>query len=103
MLRLPAAYHTGRDWQTFLTTRCFTALAAQADSDQWTLDAASPSALKNTASDPQNWEITEAALTIRFPVYEVGPYSASMPKVTIPWAELKLYLAEQPALPIPPG
>jgi uncharacterized protein len=96
-------FHPDRDWQTFLTTRCFTALAVQADSDQWTLDAASPAALTSTASDPQNWEITETALTIRFPVYEVGPYSASMPKVEIPWAELKPYLAERPALPVPPG
>jgi uncharacterized protein len=101
-LSVPDLFHPGRDWQTFLTTRCFTALAAQADSDQWTLDAASPAALTNTASDPQNWEITEAALTIRFPVYEVGPYSASMPKVEIPWADLKPYLAERPALPVPP-
>jgi hypothetical protein len=56
----------------------------------------------NTATNPENWEITETALTIRFPVYEVGPYSASMPKVEIPWAHLKPYLATQPTLPIPP-
>jgi uncharacterized protein len=96
-------FHPDRGWQTFLTTRCFTALTAQAESDQWTLDAASPAALTNTASDPENWEITETALTIRFPVYEVGPYSASMPKVEIPWADLKPYLAERPALTMPPS
>jgi hypothetical protein len=66
------------------------------------LDTPEPAALVATASDPKNWEITSAALTVRFSVYEVGPYSASMPKVAIPWADLKPFLAEPPVLPIPP-
>jgi hypothetical protein len=70
--------------------------------DQWTLDATAPSALLNTATNPENWEITETALTIRFGVYEVGPYSASTPKVEIPWPDLKPYLATPLTLPIPP-
>ncbi|EWY41821.1 hypothetical protein N825_23550 [Skermanella stibiiresistens SB22] len=89
-------------WRGFLADRCFAGLSAQAEADGWTLDTPEPAALVATASDPKNWEITGAALTIRFSVYEVGPYSASMPKVAIPWADLKPYLAASPVLPIPP-
>jgi hypothetical protein len=48
----------------------------------------------NTVGSPENWEITESALTIRFLVYKVGPYSVSTPRVEIPWADLKPYLAD---------
>ncbi|MGF7205916.1 uncharacterized protein GGE65_000474 [Skermanella aerolata] len=95
-------FDPGRDWLTFLTARSFVDLAAQAERDQWTLDAATPAALANTVGNPQNWEITEKALTVRFPVYEVGPYSASMPKVEIRWVDLEPYLASRPTLQIPP-
>jgi uncharacterized protein len=95
-------FHLDRGWQTFLSNRCFTDLTAQAERDQWTLDPTAPSALLNTATNPENWEITEATLTVRFPVYEVGPYSASTPKIEIPWPDLKPYLATPPTLPIPP-
>ena len=41
-------------------------------------------------------------LTIRFGVYEVGPYSASMPKVEIPSSDLNPYLATPPTVAGPP-
>jgi uncharacterized protein len=95
-------FDPAKGWQSFLTARCFADLAVQSERDQWTLDPATPAALTNTAGNPENWEITEKALTVRFSVYEVGPYSASLPKVEIPWADLEPYFASRPALQMPP-
>jgi uncharacterized protein len=93
-------FDPNQDWKTFLATRCFTVLTTPTEPDQWTPELTAPSTLTNTATNPENWEITDSALTIRFPVYEVGPYSAGMPKVEIPWPALKPYLAPNPALAI---
>ncbi len=56
--------------------------------------------VRETATKPHLWLITEQGLTILFPPYSFGgPYALGGAEVTIPWADLRPYL--NPAAPAP--
>ena len=50
--------------------------------------------VKAPAIDPLRWMFSDAGLGIQFNIYEVTPYAAGAPTITIPWDELSDLLAE---------
>jgi len=84
-------------WQDFITQRAVTDLARQFQEDGFTPPQRD---VRETATKPHLWLISERGLTILFPPYSFGaPYVMGGADVTIPWADLRPYL--NPAAPLP--
>lgn len=52
----------------------------------------SPVELKALTVEPARWRFSKQGLTLQFNPYEVAPYSAGAPEVTIPWRSLERWL-----------
>jgi len=77
----------GPGWRKLLADRCFAGLPEDHDQNITTADE-----MQNKAVEPDRWQFGKDGLTIHFDVYEVGPYTAGMSDILIPWADLKPYL-----------
>lgn len=84
-------------WQDFLTQRAVTEIARQYREDGFTPPERD---VRESATKPHLWLITEQGLTLLFPPYSFGaPYVMGGTEVSIPWADLRPYL--NPAAPAP--
>jgi hypothetical protein len=88
-------------WQDFITQRAVADLARQFQEDGFTPPQRD---VRETATKPHLWLISERGLTILFPPYSFGaPYVMGGTDVTIPWADLRPYLNPAAPLPIRPA
>jgi uncharacterized protein DUF3298 len=88
-------------WQDFITQRAVAELARQFQEDDFTPPQRD---VRETATKPHLWLISERGLTILFPPYSFGaPYVMGGADVTIPWADLRPYLNPAAPLPIRPA
>lgn len=96
-------FAAAKPWAAFLTHRTAEDLTARAARGEIALfDDMKAEALTASVGDPARWRIDGDGLTIQFALYEIAPYSEGMPKVTLPWAELTPYLAEDRPFRIAP-
>ena len=58
--------------------------------------------VEHTVRTPRSWTLEASGLTIRFPPEVLFDYALEGPRVTIPWSELRRYLAAERAVPFPP-
>lgn len=92
-----------KPWAAFLARRTANNLTARAARNEIVLfDDMKPEALTDSVGDPARWRIDSDGLTIQFALYEIAPFSAGMPKVTLPWADLAPYLVEKRPFQITP-
>ncbi len=88
-------------WQDFITQRAVADLARQFQEDGFTPPERD---VRETATKPHLWLISERGLTILFPPYSFGaPYVMGGTDVTIPWSDLRAYLNPAAPLPIRPS
>lgn len=88
-------------WQDFITQRAVAELARQFREDGF---APPQRDVRETATKPHLWLISERGLTILFPPYSFGaPYVMGGADVTIPWSDLRPYLNPAAPLPIRPS
>ncbi|MBX3509610.1 MAG: DUF3298 domain-containing protein [Hyphomonadaceae bacterium] len=90
-------FRPGSDWQNFLTRRAVTEITRQYREYDFTPPERD---VRESATKPHLWIITESGLTILFPPYSFGgPHVLGGTEVSIPWADLRPYL--NPAAPAP--
>lgn len=90
-------FSAGTGWEDFLTRRAVTDIARQFREDGFTPPERD---VRESATKPHLWLITERGLTLLFPPYSFGaPYVMGGAEVSIPWADLRPYL--NPAAPAP--
>ncbi|MDR3473663.1 MAG: DUF3298 domain-containing protein [Devosia sp.] len=77
-------------WQHQLQTLALAAVK-QTEGDALMLD--DPSSINDSVIDPARWDFSSAGLILQFEPYEVAPYAAGAPAVTIPWSDLDALLA----------
>lgn len=85
---------TGKDWRAHLQTLALPAVT-KAMGDNLMLD--DPSSLNNLVVDPARWDFSKDGLILQFEPYEIAPYAAGAPTVTIPWSDLKADLVANAA------
>lgn len=51
--------------------------------------------LKDLVVDPASWQLSRKELTLRFSPYEVAPYAAGAPRVSLSWSTLMPWLTAQ--------
>lgn len=91
-------FTAGTGWEDFISRRAVTELTRQFRDYQFTPPARD---VRESATKPHLWLVTERGLTILFPPYSFGgPHALGGAEVTIPWAELRRYLNPQAPQPI---
>lgn len=75
----------GKDWRAHLQTLAL-AMVKKAMGDDLMLD--DPSSLNNLVVDPTRWDFSKDGLILQFEPYEIAPYAAGAPTVSIPWSDL---------------
>lgn len=75
----------GKEWEDSLSRYAEKALKKQLG-DNYSVDKFET--LKALAIAPEHWVFDKKGLTLTFNPYEVGPYVAGAPEVTIPWGSL---------------
>jgi hypothetical protein len=94
-------FRPGSGWQQFLTQRSVREIARQYSEDGFTPPQRD---VRETATKPHLWLVSERGLTILFPPYSFGaPYVMGGADVTIPWVDLRQYLNPAAPLPIRPA
>lgn len=93
----------GKEWEEGLTRLAEKALKKQL-SDNYSVDKFET--LKALAVTPEHWAFDKKGLTLTFNPYEVAPYAAGAPEVTIPWGALSgwlnpVFAASLPKVPPP--
>lgn len=92
-----------KPWTAFLAGRAVDDLTARAARNEIALFGdLKAEALVASVGNPVRWRIDGEGLTIQFALYEVAPYSAGIPKITLPWADLAPYLVENRPFRITP-
>lgn len=85
-------------WQDFLTQRAVRDIARQFSDYDFTPPERD---VRESATKPHLWLVTERGLVILFPPYSFGgPYALGGADVTIPWSELRPYLNPNAPAPI---
>lgn len=82
----------GDGWQDRLRTLALAAVKAQ-EGEELLLD--DPASLDDIVVDPRRWDFSGDGLVLQFEPYEIAPYAAGAPTVTIPWTELDGLLAPE--------
>jgi len=90
-------FQAGSGWEDFITRRAVTEITRQFRDYQFTPPARD---VRESATKPHLWLVTERGLTVLFPPYSFGgPHALGGAEVTIPWTDLRRYL--NPAAPQP--
>jgi hypothetical protein len=91
-------FRAGSGWEQYVTQRATRELTRQFREYEFTPSATD---VRENATKPHLWLVTEDGLVILFPPYSFGgPYAlGGTAEVTIPWAELRAYL--NPSAPAP--
>jgi uncharacterized protein len=77
-------------WEAQLQERALAAVKAQ-EGENLMLD--DPGSINDLVTDPARWDFSREGLVLQFEPYEIAPYAAGAPTVTIPWSELEDLLA----------
>ncbi len=93
----------GKEWEEVLTRLAEKALKKQL-ADNYSVDKVET--LKALVVQPEHWVFDKKGLTLTFNPYEVAPYAAGAPEVTIPWSSLTsglnpVFVASLPKAPAP--
>lgn len=80
----------GTGWQAKLQTIALSAVKEQ-EGENLMLD--DPSSINSLVIDSSRWDFSKAGLILQFEPYEVAPFAAGAPTVTIPWSALDGLLA----------
>jgi len=98
LLEASDVFRDGSGWEDFLTQRAVRDLTRQYRSYGF---APSPSDVRETATKPHLWLVTDAGLVLLFPPYSFGgPRALDGAEVTIPWTDLQRYLNPNAPAPI---
>lgn len=100
-LRAADVFRANTGWQDYLTERAVAEIARQ-----FTDYGFSPPErdVRESATKPHLWLVTERGLMILFPPYSFGgPYALGGAEVLIPWADLRPYLNLAAPAPIRPA
>jgi hypothetical protein len=90
-------FRNGSGWEDFITERAVAAITRQFRDDDFVPPERD---VRESATKPHLWLITEQGLKLMFPPYSFGgPYVLGSAEVTIPWSDLRPYL--NPAAPAP--
>lgn len=91
-------FRANSGWQRFLTQRAVREITQQFRD----YDFVPPEAdVRESATKPHLWVVTEQGLVILFPPYSFGgPHALGGTEVTIPWADLRTYLNPNAPAPI---
>jgi hypothetical protein len=81
---------SGNGWQQKLKTIVLAA-AKKAEGGDSLMDDAD--VVGDSIVDPARWDFSKAGLIVQFEPYEIAPYAAGAPTVTIPWADIAPLLA----------
>lgn len=93
-------FRANSGWQRFLTQRAVADITRQFTDYGFRPPERD---VRESATKPHLWLITEQGLTILFPPYSFGgPYALGGAEVAIPWADLRPYLAPDAPAPIRP-
>lgn len=97
LLTAADVFRPDTDWQRFLTQRSVEEIAREFADYDFTPPERD---VRESATKPHLWLVTERGLVILFPPYSFGgPYALGGAEVTIPWTDLQPYL--NPAAPAP--
>ena len=77
-------------WQAKLQARALKAVKTTEGEDLLLDD---PKSINDLVVDPSRWDFAKDGLVLQFEPYEIAPYAAGAPTVTIPWSDLKDLLA----------
>jgi hypothetical protein len=90
-------FRAGSGWEDFLTQRAIASITRRFREDGFTPPERD---VRESATKPHLWLITEQGLQLMFPPYSFGgPYVLGGAEVVIPWTDLRPYL--NPAAPAP--
>jgi hypothetical protein len=91
-------FRAGTGWEDFITRRSVAEITRQFRDYQFEPPARD---VRESATKPHLWLVTERGLTILFPPYSFGgPHALGGAEVTIPWADLRRYLNPNAPQPI---
>lgn len=91
-------FRAGSGWENFVTRRAMQSLTAQFRDYDFTPPQAD---VRDSATKPHLWLVTEGGLVLLFPPYSFGgPHALGGAEVTIPWADLARYLNPNAPQPI---
>lgn len=97
-LRETDVFRANSGWQDFITQRSVAAITEQFAEDGF---APPERDVRETATKPHLWLITEQGLVLLFPPYSFGgPHVLGGAEVHIPWADLRPYLNPNAPAPI---
>lgn len=88
----------GEDWLEALTHLTEEALKDQL-AEYYTVERVE--SLRMLVAQPERWSFAQAGLTVTFNPYEVAPYVAGAPEVTVPWSSLRAWLTPAFAASLP--
>jgi len=93
-------FTAGSGWENFITDRSVRDITRQFRNNDY--DFTPPARdVRESATKPHLWLITERGLTILFPPYSFGgPHALGGAEVSIPWTDLRRYLNPQAPQPI---
>jgi uncharacterized protein len=91
-LKASDVFKAGTPWQEVLRARCFAGVK------QYGFIKTAKD-LVGVVEDPQDWSFGPKGLTVNFDPYQVASYADGAPEVSIPWSDLRAYLA--PHAPVP--
>ena len=78
-------------WQEKLQKLALAAVK-RTEGDNLMLD--DPTSINDLVVDPARWDFSRDGLILQFEPYEVAPYAAGAPTVTIPWSDIENLLAK---------
>jgi hypothetical protein len=100
-LAVSDVFRAGSNWERFVTRRAVETLTRQFRADGF---APPERDVREAATKPHLWLISEQGLTILFPPYSFGgPHVLGGTEVLIPWTDLATYLNPQAPQPIRPA
>ena len=79
-----------KGWQAKLQTIALAAVK-KTEGDNLMLD--DPTTINDLVVDPARWDFSDEGLVLQFEPYEIAPYAAGAPTVTIPWSDIADLLA----------
>ena len=88
---LAADIFQGNQWQDGLTVLVEKQLKKEL-ADSYYIDSRAD--LKKLVIDTAHWQFDRSKLTLSFNPYEVAPYAAGAPEVSLPWASLMPWLTQ---------
>lgn len=102
-LQAADVFRAGSGWEDFLTERSIAAITRQFRNQDYEFQPPVQD-VRESATKPHLWLVTERGLTILFPPYSFGgPYALGGAEVSVPWSDLRQFLNPQAPAPIGAG